>query len=181
VFARFVHKIWHSYPEDGDYGSYTLLSSHDKPRFLTACDGDARRLALALAFQFAFPGAPAIYCGDEVGLQGGEDPDNRRCFPWDESVWNAELVDQVRSLTALRKREQALRRGSYELLSAVGRGLSYERRLGEEAFRIAVTASRTDPFTLQPPDGTWLDVFSGREERGDLPIPPLSFKIIRRS
>jgi len=63
---------------------YNLLSSHDEPRFLTMVHGDTRRLRLATLFQMTFPGAPSIYYGDEVGMEGGPDPDCRRGFPWDE-------------------------------------------------------------------------------------------------
>ena len=175
-----VRSHWHSYPEDANFGSYTLLSSHDRPRFLTACDGDVRRLVLALAFQFTFPGAPAIYYGDEIGLEGGDDPDNRRCFPWDEERWNRELFDEVRRLVRLRKSESALRRGSIRFLKASGRFLSYERSLGNERFLVGINASRTEGSAWTVPDGAWVDAFSGERERGDAKIPSLSYRILKR-
>ena len=49
------------------------------------------------------PGAPCIYYGDEVGVEGRHDPDCRRAFPWDESRWNRELLDFTRAAIALRR------------------------------------------------------------------------------
>jgi len=179
----FVHSVrahWHSYPEDANFGSYTLLSSHDRPRFLTQCGGDVARLRLALTFQFTFPGAPAIYYGDEIGLEGGDDPDNRRCFPWDEEHWNRELFDEVRRFVQLRKSESALRRGSVAIREAAERFLSYERSLGNERFLVGINASRTEGSVWALPDGAWVDAFSGEQERGDTKIPSLSYRILKR-
>ncbi len=179
----FVHSVrahWHSYPKDANYGSYTLLSSHDRPRFLTECEGDVRRLMLALAFQFTFPGAPAIYYGDEVGLLGGDDPDNRRCFPWDEEGWNRPLLDEVRRLVRLRRSEPVLRRGSIVIREAVERFLSYERERENERFLVGINASRTEGSVWTLPDGIWVDAFSGEQERGDTKIPSLSYRILKR-
>ncbi|HHE71846.1 MAG TPA: alpha-amylase [Chloroflexi bacterium] len=97
---------------------YNLLSSHDEPRFLTMVHGDTRRLRLATLFQMTFPGAPSIYYGDEVGMEGGRDPDCRRGFPWDESRWDHALRSDFRRCIQLRKDHVALRRGSYQALAA---------------------------------------------------------------
>ena len=51
-----------------------LLGSHDTPRLLTLADGDQRRAILALTALFTYPGTPMLYYGDEIGLEGGDDP-----------------------------------------------------------------------------------------------------------
>ena len=79
-----------------------LLGSHDTPRFVTAAGGDRDAYRLALLAVMTLPGAPCIYYGDEVGMEGRHDPDNRGSFPWDESRWDQGLVDLVRALTSLR-------------------------------------------------------------------------------
>ena len=61
-----------------------------------------KRQALALAVMFFFPGMPMVYYGDEIGTEGGYDPDCRRCFRWDESSWDMELYGLVKRLAALR-------------------------------------------------------------------------------
>ncbi len=60
-----------------------LLGSHDTPRLLTLCNGDVERALLAIACQFTLLGAPMVYYGDEVGMEGHNDPDCRRCMVWD--------------------------------------------------------------------------------------------------
>ncbi|TFH09207.1 MAG: alpha-glycosidase [Candidatus Atribacteria bacterium] len=181
TFWHSVRAHWYSYPEDANFGSYTLLSSHDRPRFITQCGGDVDRLRLALAFQFTFPGAPAIYYGDEIGLEGGDDPDNRRCFPWDETHWNHSLLDEVRQLIRLRTDEASLRRGSVHMLQASGRVLSYVRSLDEERLVVMINADRTAERPVALPEGVWEDVRSGKATRGDQQIPALSYRIYRMS
>lgn len=59
-----------------------LLSSHDSPRMMGMLNEDKGKFKLAVLFQMTTPGAPSIYYGDEVALSGGNDPDNRRVYPW---------------------------------------------------------------------------------------------------
>ncbi|MEA4883878.1 MAG: glycoside hydrolase family 13 protein [Clostridia bacterium] len=106
---------------------WNLLGSHDRPRILTMCGGDARRVALAAMFQFTCAGAPYVYYGDEVGIEGLDDPDCRRCMPWDEASWNTELLAHFRALAALRKRFTLLRRGRCITLIAGESALAYAR------------------------------------------------------
>jgi len=179
TFWQSVRAHWHSYPEDANFGSYTLLSSHDRPRFLTQCNGNVDRLRIALAFQFAFPGPPAIYYGDEIGLEGGEDPDNRRCFPWNEAHWNQPLLDEVRDLVALRKNEDTLRRGAVNPFHIEGRFLVLERTLDDRRFLIAINAEREAVRRFCLPEAAWADAFTHQGERGDQEIPALSYRIYR--
>jgi glycosidase len=65
-----------------------------------------------------YPGAPSIYYGDEIGLEGGlPDPDTRRTFPWDRpQLWRRDVLAYHKELIALRKAHPALRRGTYHRL-----------------------------------------------------------------
>jgi alpha-glucosidase len=95
---------------------FNLLDSHDTARFFTlvGCDTDAMKLAVTL--QFAYPGVPSIYYGDEIGLEGGQDPDCRRCFDWEASHWNRDLFEHYKASIALRKAREELRHGAYQAL-----------------------------------------------------------------
>ena len=72
------------------------------------------RLQLGLLVLFAFPGAPTVYYGDEVGMTGFEDPFNRRPYPWGRE--DRELLSHHRQLGKLRKEHAALRLGDLEFL-----------------------------------------------------------------
>lgn len=115
-FGQEMTRLLTAYPREHVYAQFSLLGSHDTERMLTLCGGDVARMKLALLFQFTYVGAPSIYYGDEIGMKGGEDPDCRRAFPWDEKQWNADLRAFVKSLASIRKTHPALRRGEYREL-----------------------------------------------------------------
>jgi len=92
--------------------SWTVLDNHDIPRIATDLPGTSER-RMAQVLQFTLPGAPNIYYGTEVGMQGGGDPENRSPMRWDlVSSENPEL-QWVRDLIRLRKQNRALRIGDY--------------------------------------------------------------------
>lgn len=131
-FADEVDRILNLYPQDITYAQLNLLDSHDMPRFLSCVGGDKNSLKLAWLFMFTLPGAPCIYYGDEIGLDGGHDPDCRRAFPWDESRWDTDLLSYVKACIALRMEHPALRQGSYHKIYAEGDVIAYSRELDGE-------------------------------------------------
>ncbi len=82
-----------------------LLDTHDTDRFYTSVGKNKDRLLSALAVTCMFEGAPCIYYGTEIPTEGGYDPDNRRCFDWDENHWDMEFRAQLIKLLSLRKYE----------------------------------------------------------------------------
>jgi cyclomaltodextrinase len=117
-FADEVDRLLALYDWEVTQVQLNLLSSHDEPRFLTLVQGDKEALKLATLFQMTFPGAPCVYYGDEIGMEGGHDPDCRRAFPWDEARWDRDLLDWFRRATRLRHAHPALRHGRYARLHA---------------------------------------------------------------
>jgi cyclomaltodextrinase len=103
-------------PRKASYGMYNLLGSHDTPRLLTLCKGDLKKAKLAVLLQMTLPGAPAIYHGDEIGLQGENDPDCRRTMPWDTGKWNLELFNHHKQLIQIRKDHPALAMGDLRVV-----------------------------------------------------------------
>lgn len=85
------------------------LSTHDVPRFFTACGEDERRWRLGLIFLMAYEGIPLLYYGDEVGLKGGYDPDCRRPMIWEPERYNAAMLAATRQMIRLRREHEALR------------------------------------------------------------------------
>ncbi|MCL2224668.1 MAG: glycoside hydrolase family 13 protein [Defluviitaleaceae bacterium] len=124
------------------HSAMNQLSNHDHSRFLTRTSSNTGRhhsvgsraaerginkniLMEAVIFQMTWPGAPTIYYGDEAGLAGWTDPDNRRPFPWGKE--DLVLIDLHKKMIALRKEFSALREGSVEFIWTNHGFLSYGR------------------------------------------------------
>lgn len=113
-----VDRIRAAYPEQQLPYLYNLLGSHDEQRPLTVLGGDKSALVVATALLFTLPGIASVYYGDEVGLEGGKDPLNRRGMVWDAQRQDGRLLDVHRRLGALRRTLPVLRHGRYERLDA---------------------------------------------------------------
>ena len=70
------------YPEPYWRAQLNLLDSHDVARFLSLCQGSFDRFKQAIVFQMLFPGVPSVFYGDELGIQGLQEPEYRRPMPW---------------------------------------------------------------------------------------------------
>jgi glycosidase len=112
AFADQVEQLLTVYPTEHLFAQLNSLGTHDTERILTKLDGNVSKVKLAFTFLFAYPGAPSIYYGDEVGLEGHKDPDCRRCFPWDTALWQQDLYDLLKRLSQLRTQHPSLRRGN---------------------------------------------------------------------
>lgn len=102
------------YPEETVHCLYNCLSSHDTPRFLTVAKGEKWRLKLALAFQMLYPGSPAVYYGEEIGMQGENDPSCRAGMEWEHQ--DEELLEWTKEMILFRHQHGAIRNGSYRTL-----------------------------------------------------------------
>ena len=138
-FARVVDELDRAYDPDIVAVQLNLVGSHDAPRMRTVV-GDVAGVRLATLLQATLPGAPCVYYGDEVGMQGGVDPANRGGFPWDEDGWEPGLRDAVKALLWLRRSEPALRDGPMRFLWANGSAVAYERGAGAGRFVVVVNA-----------------------------------------
>jgi len=140
-FSERINMLFKTYKAENMSAMYVPLDSHDTERFKTLVGGNTDKLKLAFLFQMAFPGAPAVYYGDEIGQEGGKDPDSRRAFPWNEADWNQDLRAWVKTLIALRKRTPSLRRGDYLQLLAENGHYAFARTLGGDKVLVAINAT----------------------------------------
>jgi len=143
---EFANQIDHNlglYKTDITYSQLNLLDSHDTPRYLSCVSGDKSALKLAWLFQFAYPGAPNIYYGDEIGLDGKHDPDCRKSFPWDEHKWDKNLLAYIKELIALRKKRPALRRGDFKRLWSADGVYAFSRSYEGKTFIVALNVSES--------------------------------------
>lgn len=158
-FAGKIQHLFQVYSRENLYAMYVPLDSHDTERALTLLHGDIQKLKTAFMFIFAFPGAPAIYYGDEVGLEGGKDPDCRRAFPWDPAQWKNDLHDWMRELVRIRKARPSLRRGDFHRVELPGAQGIYAclRDLGTEKTYLLMNASAHSQQVSLPVQKAWRD------------------------
>ncbi|MFN8379429.1 MAG: alpha-amylase family glycosyl hydrolase [Anaerolineae bacterium] len=159
----------------------TLLGSHDTPRIHTLSRGNVGRTRIAVTLQMTLPGTPMIYYGDEIGMEGENDPDCRRPMIWDERRWNPSIWHLTRHLIELRKAHPALHMGTIQSLR-VFNGVYAFARLFEDDMILVIT----NPRGMQPVfrlsddmlarSAQWVDVLSGKiydVEQGVLQVRPL--------
>lgn len=197
AFADTIDSILRLYPTEITQAQLNLLGSHDTPRFLTVANKDESALRLAMLFLMTYPGAPCIYYGDEIGMEGGRDPDCRRSFPWPDGVgpswpWNSDLLDYTRRVIALRRAHPALRRGSYVRLYAAHDLYAFARQLADELVVVVLNAGLTNvrleiPVAGLLPDESLLEAVWGegiaKVQGGVLhgvAAPPRSALVLRR-
>ena len=118
IFERWLTESRARIPYANQLAQLNLLDSHDTVRFFSLLNGDGARMQLAVVLLLTYPGMPCIYYGDEIGMQGGADPDCRRCFEWNRANWDQTLFNTYRALIQLRKDREELRAGAYQTLFA---------------------------------------------------------------
>jgi glycosidase len=132
----------------------TFLGNHDVQRLFTQAP-DAQAAKDAWTFQLTTRGIPMLYYGDEIGMEGKDDPDNRRDFPggWPGDARNAfdaagrtqseaEIFNHVRKLLELRAKTAALRRGSLKHLAAGSDHYVFARFAQDEVVLVALGRPR---------------------------------------
>lgn len=141
------------------------LSNHDHSRFLTRTNRKVGRTAylgpeaanegvdkaimrLAVMIQMTWPGAPTIYYGDEAGLCGWTDPDNRRAYPWGRE--DRDLIDFHKEIIRVHKDYQAMKTGSIMFLHGQYQFISYGRFDEQDKFVIAIN-SGDQPVSVELP------------------------------
>jgi len=174
-FANEVDRILNIYPPDITASQLNLLDSHDMPRFLSCVSGDRDSLKLAWLFMFTMSGAPCLFYGDEVGVDGGHDPECRKSFPWDESKWDRDLLKYAKSCIALRKEHDALRRGEYKRIFTEDHVFAYSRIHASGNVMVAFNAS-SEAKTIHLPFEVKPKVLFGNPTiaDGNVTIPPRS-------
>ena len=164
AFVKGMETIRENYPAFAFYSSMNSLDTHDTPRFLTllGAGGEYRDqsrewragftlspkqlnrgrklLKAAALLLFCFPGSPTVYYGDEVGMEGFEDPFNRQTYPW--GYEDQELLEWYRALGRLRGQRPALRRGGIRYVCGRGPLLAFVRESEEERLLCAFNAGK---------------------------------------
>ena len=128
--ARQISRM-ENYPPEAWAGCFNMLGSHDRERILTLL-GSEEAVKFAAALLYSLPGVPVLYYGDEVCLEGGRDPDNRRSFPWEKLAEKKEMTEHFRKLGRLRNGSETLKKGSLSIFEGDNGTLVVERTSGPE-------------------------------------------------
>lgn len=115
AFNRAIADYYARYGHEAALRSWNVLSTHDTPRLRSLLPDDADR-ELALVLQFTLPGEPVVYYGEENGMDGGADPDNRRPMMWNSSNWDERIRAFYRQIIGARAARRELREGRLLLL-----------------------------------------------------------------
>ena len=118
MFHKHIHEYRSLLPFQIQLLNYNLLGSHDVPRFQTLVANDFQKVKIGVSILFTFIGVPSVYYGDEVGMDGGGDPDNRRPMVWEEDKQDNRILNLYRRLITLRKTSIELQTGSFLVLLA---------------------------------------------------------------
>lgn len=215
-----IYSLYENYPREVFFSVMNLVGSHDVPRILTLL-GEAppahllsafeqaqyrltdkdyykavMRLKIVLLWQMTFPGVPAIYYGDEAGVEGYSDPFNRSTYPWGRE--DQELLAWYKKMIMLRNHNPVLKTGEWVPIYAQGDVYCYMRLIeqGKDAFGqvhdnsvaiIAFNRSLTDKHNITVEAGRWgqqtfYDMLEDRKlECGKLltlSLPPLGAKLL---
>ena len=200
AFRENMEQLRENYPSPAFYSAMNFLSTHDTPRILTLLGGEPtpadkaeraaaqlspagrelarRRLMLGALLLYTFPGSPTVYYGDEAGMEGYEDPLNRRAFPW--GAEDEELLRWYRKLGQLRGGRPSLQRGDICYLYADGSGLALRRQWDSEVTTAAMNSGKEPlTMTLSWPHPIATDAMTGQQFLADhgtvrLILPPVS-------
>ncbi|MFO7882584.1 MAG: glycoside hydrolase family 13 protein [Kosmotogaceae bacterium] len=175
-----------TYPPQVLDSLWNLLGSHDTERILTALYRNTKLAKIAVTLQFTFKGSPVIYYGDEIGMEGYSDPDNRKPMYWKEDMWNKELLEHYKFLIDLRKEHPALRTGEHNVLYAEDSLFVFERILNNDHIIVLTNPGDTSlEWTPEKDYGEYTDLIEQDNitiEQGTIvEILPGSFMIICKS
>ena len=129
-----------NYREDITNSLLNLLDSHDTPRILRHCNEDKNKMKLTVLFQMTYPGVPMVLYGDELGLTGGDDPDSRRCMPWDDEEADYNLRNFYKKLIKIRKESKVLQKGDYQsfIIDEAKNIYSFKRKLNSKEIIVII-------------------------------------------
>jgi glycosidase len=176
---RPIH-IGEDIPQFGEWDSGKERGWENRPG-LPDYDRPFQRLAVVYAFLMTTPGMPLIYYGDEIGMAGGGDPDNRRFMQWDQLSSHQEwLRGEVQALARLRAQHSAMRRGARSTLHAAGDVYVYRMIDRREIIYVALNRGDAERTADGLPAGSYRDLRTGETLSEPVSLAPRSYRILVR-
>lgn len=197
-FKDTVQSILENYPKETVYCLMNSLGTHDTVRIINALSSvrahgwskthklgyklpdseyekAKKKLYLASVLQFTLPGIPSIFYGDEAGLQGFDDPINRRPYPWGSE--DKEILTHYKKLGRIRRENRAVFSGGFNMRDENGL-VAYERAGGDDEILIAVNAG-TDDKTLFI-NKEYTSLYNNKEYKDVVDVPGGAFVILKK-
>lgn len=197
-FKDTVQSILENYPKETVYCLMNSLGTHDTVRIINALsdvrahgwskthklgyklpdseyEKAKKKLYLASVLQFTLPGIPSIFYGDEAGLQGFDDPINRRPYPWGSE--DKEILMHYRKLGRIRRENRAVFSGGFNMRDENGL-VAYERAGGDDEILIAVNAGADDKTLIINKEYTSL--YNNKEYKDVVDVPAGAFVILKK-
>lgn len=197
-FKDTVQSILENYPKETVYCLMNSLGTHDTVRIINALsdvrahgwskthklgyklpdseyEKAKKKLYLASVLQFTLPGIPSIFYGDEAGLQGFDDPINRRPYPWGSE--DKEILAHYKKLGRIRRENRAVFSGGFNMRDENGL-VAYERAGGDDEILIAVNAGEDDKTLFINKEYTSL--YNNKEYKDVVDVPGGSFVILKK-
>jgi len=180
-----IMSLYENYPRESFYGNINIAGTNDTERILTVLDENIELLRLLVVIQFTLPGVPLIYYGDETGLKGGKEPDNRRSYPWGKE--NKYLIDFYKDISNIRNNENGLKKGDINIYETDPDVFAFERNYENEKVVVLVNISKEQKLIKDINlSGSYVNLFNVSEKykfvgkSSDISVFPRNFKILRR-
>jgi len=180
-----------------------FIGNHDFARFATLSNGDIKpnsnekddkiivapptsetykKIKLAMTFLMTNPGIPMIYYGDEIGLAGKGDPDNRRMMKFDLSAEEKDLFDYISKLILIRKQNPASRYGVNKTILAENDFYAYSNVWFDNEIVVVLNRSTSPAVRNLNMPGKWLNLMTGKETGLEkVELPPVSAAIFQKT
>jgi glycosidase len=174
---RAIHLAENS-PEFGEWDPGKARGWSNQPQLPTGPEA-FQRIGVAYAFLMTTPGVPLLYYGDEIGMAGAGDPDNRRFMQWSGLTQNQTwLHDRIARLAAIRQQHVALRSGSRQTLAVSADGYTYQMSTSGDRVIIALNRGDGTISAAGVPAGTWHELISDTMVTAPLQLQPRSALIL---
>ncbi|NJI80865.1 glycoside hydrolase family 13 protein [Clostridioides difficile] len=135
-------QIKENYPKESFKSNLNLIGTHDVTRAKTELNYDVDLVKLAVAVQMTFEGVPYIYYGDEAGLCGGVDPDNRRTYPWKNE--DEDMLSFYKDIIKIRSKNTLLSSGDTDFIYTENNSVFAFIRFNENNDRVLILVNRSE-------------------------------------
>lgn len=180
-FVNQINNLIVRYPANVAQNMFNLIDCHDTARALYICNENKELVKLINIFLFTFTGAPNVYYGSEIGLSGGNDPENRRCMIWDEEKQDKDLLFFFKKLINLRKNHSSFKEVDIKWDIILDDVLVYHKENPTEKVLVMINKSNEDKIlntsTLK---GKYYDLFNETEVtiNNETTLKPYMFKLL---